>query len=422
MSLSSSSSVTYLALLSKCLLIWGTMLESFVLLSNPSGILFVRCLREGNQNVFAGSPFVEVVFDLDPGFISHERKLFKKHLALLRKGQVLPTRGKIPGKCIPWQRKERENFINAGQLSGDPINTSSSLPHCIQSQPDHIHSHIVIVSTTFFPTIFSSSQHKSARGKSSVGETYMLNQSFGGFCTSQRPLSLNEVGPHLTLFPLMKKNRSFIFHQAIGHRIIAAEVRCYLHLLPIFWALGCNGSKKFPASFQHSKDSNSKSFRLTQPAKSAKRKFLILFRLMLMRVVKLRRGRRALQLHNDIRRAKTAWGLSLTSVTWPISWTSVISMKVSLWQIPFWEHGTPVFECTLQDVVNSREGCWDHLQHDTATKSHLKLQRRRDCNIDRGTEEKKGAILLLSTKCDSLIGLACLEDSWRQAFSSSKLT
>ena len=71
--------------------------------------------------------------------------------------------------------------------------------------------------------------------------------------------------------------------------------------LTFFWFIvnrssidGVAGSafKNFPAPFEHSKDSISNSFRLTQPAKSAKAKFRILDRLIPVRVGKWRRGTR----------------------------------------------------------------------------------------------------------------------------------
>jgi hypothetical protein len=45
-----------------------------------------------------------------------------------------------------------------------------------------------------------------------------------------------------------------------------------------------NASKKFPTPFEHFKEVISNSFRLTQPAKSAKGKFWIVERLMLVSV------------------------------------------------------------------------------------------------------------------------------------------
>ena len=83
---------------------------------------------------------------------------------------------------------------------------------------------------------------------------------------------------------------------------------CTSFILPMFITnrssitdVGGNATEKFPTPFgEHSKDSNSNFFRLTQPVKSAKGKFPIVFRVILVRVGKWRSGRRTFRPDDDI--------------------------------------------------------------------------------------------------------------------------
>ena len=55
-------------------------------------LLFICRLQEGDGNVFAGDPFIEVIFNLDLEYISHDEESKYKDLQSSRQAQLLTTR------------------------------------------------------------------------------------------------------------------------------------------------------------------------------------------------------------------------------------------------------------------------------------------------------------------------------------------
>ena len=74
-------------------------------------LLFICHLQEGDRNVFTSDPFIEVIFNLDSEYISHDEESKYKDLQLSRQAQSLTMKAfhlrkthTMPSSFFPWNQ------------------------------------------------------------------------------------------------------------------------------------------------------------------------------------------------------------------------------------------------------------------------------------------------------------------------------